>query len=317
MLSKVLDKSLNLGFNFKKEINKFTEITLDFQNKNQMLKNFSFLTIFLYSFCYTQQQIQVLDAETQKPVPYAKLILRGKDYYRNTEENGETSLEQGEEILEIESFGFENLKVEKNQEIYLLKPKFVDIDEVKIAKSKSSKTFRIGKVTKENTFYGVNNTIWMVAKKMKNHVSEEPLFVQSLKFYSRLYSKKSATIKVNIYYNENDIPGELYKSVIVTCFKNKKITEYIFPKSFLLPKEGIIVGFEWILNQENSYQKTMMMNGEKKEIIAHDPMIGSIKETPKNIIFGNLSDGGWKFVNGSNNINRSSGNLGIELKLTN
>ncbi|MCX8534519.1 hypothetical protein [Chryseobacterium luquanense] len=282
-----------------------------------MTKIFTALFFFLSLSIFSQNRIKILDSENQKPIPYAKLILKNKDYYKNTEENGEITLEQGEEISEIQSFGYENFQVKQIQQNYLLKPKFTDIDEVKIAKPKSSKTFTIGKVAKESTFYGVNSIIWMVAKELKSDVSEEPLFVQSLKFYSRLFSKKSATIKVNIYYNENGIPGELYKSVIVTCFKNKKITEYIFPKAFLLPKEGIIVGFEWILNQENSYQKMMIMNGEKKEITAHDPMIGSIKETSKNIILGNLSDEGWTFVNGSNNNNRSIGNLGIELKLTN
>lgn len=282
-----------------------------------MTRIFIITFVFITQFFLSQKQFKVLDIETQKPVPYAKIILKNKDYYKNTEENGEIMLEKDEEISEIQSFGYENFQVEQTQQAYLLKPKFADIDEVKIAKPKSSKTFTIGKVAKESTFYGVNSIIWMVAKEIKNDISEEPLFVQSLKFHSRLVSKKSATIKVNIYYNENGIPGELYKSIIVTCFKNKKITEYIFPKAFLLPKEGIIVGFEWILNQENSYKKMMIMNGEKKEITAHDPMIGSIKETPKNIIIGNLSDKSWKFANGSNNNNRSIGNLGIELKLTN
>lgn len=282
-----------------------------------MIQKLTFFTLLLIINLVYCQNVQVLDLENKKPVPYAKIILKNKDYYKNTEENGEITLEKDEEILEIQSFGYENFQVEQTQQTYLLKPKFIDIDEVKIAKPKSSKTFTIGKVAKEGTFYGVNSIIWMVAKEIKNDVSEESLFVQSLKFYSKLYSKKTATIKVNIYYNDNGIPGELYQSVIVTCFKNKKITEYTFPKAFLLPKEGIIVGFEWILNKENSYQKMMIMNGVKKEITAHDPMIGSIKETPKNLIIGNLSNEGWTFVNNSNNNNRSIGNLGVELKLTN
>lgn len=282
-----------------------------------MKKKFLTLT-FIFSFIIIySQQIKILEAETQKPIPYAKLILKDKNYYKNTEENGEITLEKDEEISEIQSFGYENFEVKQAQQTYLLSPKFTNIDEVKIAKPKSSKTFTIGKVAKGSTFYGVNNTVWMVAKEFNNTISEEPVFVQSLKFYSRLFSKKSATIKVNIYYNENGIPGDLYKSVIVTCLKKKKITEYIFPKSFLLPKDGIIVGFEWILNNENSYQTIMIMNGQKKETTAHDPMIGSIKENPKNIIIGSLSDKGWIFKNSFNNTNGSMGNLGIELKLTN
>lgn len=282
------------------------------------MTKFLAVTLFILSItAFSQNRIKILDAESQKPISYAKLTFKDKHYYKNTEENGEITLEKSEEIFEIQSFGYEDFKVQQNQPTYLLQPKFTNIDEVRIPKPKFSKTFTIGKVSKENSFYGVHNTIWMVAKELRNDISEAPLFIESIKFYSRLFSKKSAIIKINIYYNENGIPGDLYKSVIVTCVKKQKITEFIFPKPFTLPKEGIIVGFEWILNQENSYQKMMMINGEKKETIGHDPMIGSLTENPKNIILGNLSQEGWIFVNGSNNSSQITKNLGIELKLTN
>jgi len=196
----------------------------------------------MFSAFTFSQKIKILDEETRNPIPYAKLLLKDKDYYKNTEENGETFLEGSEEIAEIQSFGYENFKAEKYQQIYFLKPKFTEIEEVQIAKPKLSKTFTIGKVAKENTFYGVNNTIWMVAKEFRNNISEKPVFVQSIKFYSRLYSRNSATIKINIYYNENGVPGDLYKSIIATCLTKKKITTYIFPKPFQFPKEGIIIG---------------------------------------------------------------------------
>lgn len=275
----------------------------------------SLLTAF--ALLFSQTQIKVLDAENQKPVPYAKLILKDKDYYINAEENGTANIEQEEKISEIQSYGYENLKVNKNQNIYFLKPKYLKIDEVQIIKPKLSKTFTMGKVAKEGTFFGVNNTIWMVGKEFRNNISAEPLFIKSLSFYSRFNAKTSATIKVNIYYDENGLPGDLYKSVIVTCYKKKKLTKYIFPKPFLFPDQGIIVAFEWILNEENSYQKIMTLNGEQQDMKAHDPLIGSVTEHPKNIIIGNLSGENWQFKNGSQNPNKGIGNVGIELELTN
>ncbi|WP_294285772.1 hypothetical protein [uncultured Chryseobacterium sp.] len=275
----------------------------------------SFLTASVVYF--SQIQIKVLDAENQKPIPYAKLILKDKDYYINAEENGTATLGQEEKISEIQSYGYENLKVDKNQNIYFLKPKYLEIDEVHIIRPKLSKTFTMGKIAKEGTFFGANNTIWMVGKEFRNTISAEPLFIKSLSFYSRLNARKSATIKVNIYYHENGIPGDLYKSVIVTCIKNKKLTKHIFSKPFLFPKEGIIVAFEWILNKENSYQKVMILNGEQQDMKAHDPLIGSVTEYPKNIIIGNFSGENWQFINGSQNPCRGIGNIGIELELTN
>lgn len=61
----------------------------------------------------------------------------------------------------------------------------------------------------------------------------------------------------------------------------------------------------------------MTLNREEKEIKAHDPLIGSVTEYPKNIIIGNLSGENWIFKNGSQNPDKGIGNIGIELELTN
>jgi len=98
---------------------------------------------------YAQQQTQIVDSETQKPIPYAKLILKGKDYYKNTEGNGEISLEKDEEISEIQAFGYENLKVGNFATKFLLKPKFIEINEVEIARPKFQKSFKIGVIKKK------------------------------------------------------------------------------------------------------------------------------------------------------------------------
>lgn len=298
-------------------MNKFIKIPLDFFKHNQMIKIFSFAMAFLCSLSYSQQQIQVLDAETQKPVPYAKLILKGKDYYRNTEENGKITLEKDEEPAEIESFGYENFRTEKFQSVYLLKPKFIDIAEVEIVRPKLSKSFKIGVVKKTNNFYGAGNINWSVGKEIKNELLSEPLFVKSLKFYAKLHQKKSATIKLNIYRSDTGVPAEIYRSYVITCYKNKKFTEYIFEKPLSLPKEGFIIAFEWIFNNENQFQQVMIFNGKKKTVIAHEPMIGAIQDEPKNIILGHLIDGRWNYNNSSNHVSHKMGNLGIELELTN
>ena len=125
------------------------------------------LTIALFSSLLFSQQVKILDAENQKPIPYAKLILKDKDYYKNTEENGQAQLENTEEISEIQSFGYENLKVEKYQTVYLLKPKFTEIEEVEISKPAFSENFKIGKIEKSSTFFGARTTMWSVGKEIK------------------------------------------------------------------------------------------------------------------------------------------------------
>lgn len=201
-------------------------------------KQASFHLSFLLHF--SQIPVKVLDAENQRPVPYAKLVLKDKDYYINTEESGTATLGQEGKISEIQSYGYENLKVDKNQNIYFLKPKYLEIDEVRIIRPKLSKIFIMGKIAKEGTFFGVNNTIWMVGKEFRNTMSAEPLFIKSLSFYSKLNAKKSATIKINIYYDENGVPGDLYNSVIVTCLKRKKLQNILFPNYFFFLKKELL-----------------------------------------------------------------------------
>ncbi len=55
----------------------------------------------------------------------------------------------------------------------------------------------------------------------------------------------------------------------------------------------------------------MLIDGEQKEIKAHDPLIGTIAEYPKNIIIGNLSGEKWIFKNGSQNPGKGIGNIGL------
>ncbi len=284
-----------------------------------MIKKIGTTSFLLLSISiFSQVQIKVQDAENQKPVPYARLILKDKKYYKNTEENGEAILEKGEEISGIESFGYENLVVTKQENTYSLRPLFKEIDAVKIAVPMLKNRFKIGKIEKSRVFFGAIDQIWIIGKEIiTENNSGKPLFLKSFKFASSLLQKTSATIKVNFYYNNNGTPGEQYKSFIVTCQKKQNFTEFQVPKPFLFPEEGLIVGFEWIFNTENTYKKVIKLNGQEKERTGIDPLIGSIRENPGNFVSGYLDHGNWKFVNSSKESNISLGNLGIEIEFTN
>ena len=59
---------------------------------------------------------------------------QGKDYSKNTEENGEFTLSENEEIDKIVCFGYEDFLVKTYQNVYSLKPKYKEIDNVEISK---------------------------------------------------------------------------------------------------------------------------------------------------------------------------------------
>ena len=284
------------------------------------MKKIILFTVLLFSSLTFSQKISILDEETRSPIPYAKLILKDKDCYKNTEENGQAQLENTEEISEIQSFGYENLKVEKYQTVYLLKPKFTEIEEVEISKPSFSKSFKIGKIEKSNSTFGTHTKTWMVAREFTFIGKKtEKIFVKKIKFLSRINNKNSATIRINIFENENGLPGELIKSDVIFCKNGKRITEYELKNPLSFTSKGLIIGFEWIINKENEFETTMKFeDGTSKKITGINPSIGANeKENEKNTIIGSLVEGNWKFKKFGNNISTKNTTLAVELELTN
>ena len=271
----------------------------------------------ILSFCsviFFGQKIKVLDSETQKPIPYAKLILKEKAYYRNTEENGEAMLENSEEISEIQSFGYENLKVESYQNLYHLKPVYKEIAEVKVARPKFDKTIIIGDLKKKTAYSAVEKT-WMVGKVIVQTAEKQKLFLRKIRFPSFNYNKNDVIINVNIFENKNGLPGDIIVSKPVLCKRGSRITDWMLDRPVSFPQEGVIVCFEWIINAQNQYDTEMRYSdGHIKKIKGIYPIIGG-NESSKNsgMVSGVLINGEWKFKDYSN----GKSSLSIQLELTN
>ena len=218
----------------------------------------------LFISAFSQQKIKVIDAENNQPIPYAKIIFIGKDYSKNTEENGEFTLSESEEIDKIVCFGYEDFLVKTNQNVYSLKPKYKEIDNVEISKPTNANSFTLGEIIKNSnhSFIASKNT-WGVVDLFKNDENTSKTFIKKIKFLSKVVDiKNPAKINLVFYKNENGKPSnEIWKSFIISCEKGKKINEFSFEKNpILFPKEGVFIGFEWIMNEENSYTKKVTNN---------------------------------------------------------
>ena len=263
-----------------------------------MKKIFVLVFASISTFYFSQQKITVSDAENQKPIPYAKLILKGKDYYRNTEENGEITLEKDEEVSEIQSFGYENLLVQENKAKYFLKPKVIEIDEVTLVKPKFAHSFKIGSLKTYGSFGGgfkKLSSFW--GKIITSKISvDKLLFIKNIRFKTTS-DKENVVIKIVIFENSNGLPGEVLRSEEIVCKIGKNKTQEFEPKLLVFPKEGVIVGFEWVLNETNKYESTMIVDdlGTKEKIELYLPHLSGSKEEDGNLIWGSLKDGSWKF----------------------
>jgi hypothetical protein len=290
-----------------------------------MIKKISILIILLFSIVsFSQTQIKVVDAENKKPIPYAKLILQGKDYYKNTEENGEAALEKGENIYEIESFGYEKLNVLKQENTYSLQPKFKKIEGIEIAKPKFTEAFTSGSVKKDNFGFMGTKISWSVIDFFENNFANEKIFIKKIRIPTEVKDRKTdAVFNLVFYENIDGKPApEKFKNIIVTCKKGKNLTEIDFSKNpVTFPREGIFIGIEWIINEQNHYlDKVTKMNldgsKEKNVIVDRTNPFFFGYESKDSTVFGKSQNNWYKIFNHKGNI-VSPHKLSLELELTN
>ncbi len=275
----------------------------------------------LFISVFSQQKIKVIDLENNQPISYAKVILEDGSY-RNTETDGSINIFPNEKIIEIQSFGYEILKISEYKTSYFLTPKFKNIEEVIIENPKQNKFFRIGKIKKEknsHSFIASKNT-WSIVSFFESKDNPNYKFIKNIKFYNNVEStKKDATINLIIFKNENGRPSEeIWKSFTIRCKPGKKITTKNFKTPIQFPDEGLFIGFEWIINDENSFEQEFILNNkynETKKTLKkfNNPYIYSQTSEFNEILIKTKS--GWEKFN--HNILNENRRLSIELTLTN
>ncbi len=274
-------------------------------------------------FVFSQRKISIVDAENKQAIPYAK-ILFDKGNYRNTEPDGSITISPEEKITEIQAFGYENLKVDGFKNVFLLVPKTKEIEEIVLIRPKNTKQITVGKIKREFPTYSycASDHQWTVLNffEYKNTYFENT-FIKIIRFSSKVENiKNNAKINLVFYHNENGKPStEVWKSIIIECEPGKKVTEIDLRKqNITFPKEGLFIGFEWIINTENSFSEKVQYkyaDGKKemKMITTTNPFIYSQKsETATIFVKSNLHPNQYEFKSNDN----KPRSLSIELELT-
>ena len=88
------------------------------------------LLLIFPTLVFSQGKIRILDSETSKPISSVRLISNENVYYSN--EEGYILLPENTGNWEVSAFGYISEKVKTHPETVFLKPKYQDIDEVKI-----------------------------------------------------------------------------------------------------------------------------------------------------------------------------------------
>lgn len=246
-----------------------------------------FFTFFIFHSIVinAQTRVKIIDGETQNSIPYAAVIFKNNNTYRSAENDGTVEISKGEDISEIQAFGYENLIVNNFQNVYSLHPIYKNIDDVEIYKSKNTIHLQEGKIKKEILTQSLSsrssNVIILNLFKYKSDFPQIT-FIKKIRFLSNVNAKKSATVNVVLYKNVDGKPsGEAWESFLVGCNKGKNITELSLEnKNIIFPKEGLFIGFEMILNTENTYEEK---DNLKKIITKINPLILTQKNSETTI----------------------------------
>ncbi len=241
------------------------------------------LFLFLFSLpVFSQIQGKVIDA-SGNPVPYVNIWVENENIGGTSETDGTFKLNATlDKILVFSAVGFETLqsKITEDGKIVLQQLAY-PLDEVVISKPKKTIKMEIGDAKKERFYPEWVYYPYVYAKFFPYQTSyDETNFIQEVSVFT--YSHiEGASFKLRIYsVAENGFPKEdlIHESIIVEVKKGKKKTSVdLSSYHLILPKEGIFIGFEQLIIEENKYEYVYKDRKTNKKIRTHyyEPTIGN------------------------------------------
>lgn len=244
-------------------------------------KRLVWVLLLISQFTFSQIKGVVVD-ENDKPIPYVNIWVEGENIGTTSNEDGTFFINTSEKSknLIFSTIGFETKKYSVlNASNVVLKPIVYQLDDVVITKLKNTKQIEIGDTKK--TFYlpEPQNTPWILARKINfDESNSDARFLKTLIYYTKS-ELDSAKFRVRVFsVSKKDLPEEdlLSKEIIVQVKKGKHKTEVdLATYKIEVPKEGIIVGFESLLIEENRYTEKVNLPKSNKilKIDNYDPHI--------------------------------------------
>jgi hypothetical protein len=131
-----------------------------------------------------QQQVQILDSETSKPIPNARIISNQNVYYSN--DDGFILLPENSNEQEISAVGYSSEIIKKHSPIISLRPKYVNIDEVKIVSIDFKKILKDVSDNYSKVYYN-QSQLYDVTIKQRSFEDDQMklLMIADGKFWSR------------------------------------------------------------------------------------------------------------------------------------
>ena len=237
-----------------------------------MKNNILFIWFILISFSLSAQIKGVVVDESGKPIPYVNIWVEGENIGTTSQEDGTFIIICNEEkVLVFSAIGYENKKTALNNiKQIVLKSKTFSLNEVVITTLKNSKELEIGGAKKIHHTQLSGDKPWIYAKLFPfEAIYDETPFLKKIIFFSNS-EKNNAKLKIRFFQLEDSIPTNdlMEEDIIVTVKKGMRKNVIDISKYKLrIPKNGVLVGLEWLIIPENFYEFKYTDGKTKKRIV--------------------------------------------------
>lgn len=280
---------------------------------------FNLLFFLLLSLSTLTAQISgvVKDSLTGNPIPYVNIWVENGDLGTNSEIDGTFSLKATfDQKIIFSSLGYENKIIfGSTSDIILLHPKIYELNEVVLEKRKGKNRVSYGDFSGLKLNSGVTNTgqdevhIWGKLIQANEKIKKHP-YLESIEFKTRS-QLKNVVMRLRFYeVNKEGIPlGDLITDeIIVSVKKGTNLNRVDLSRFHIkIPEEGIIIGFEYLKLEQNKFEYTYTVQGEKgkKKGFRYEPSIVGFFPGGKNLMV----------LNKDGSLRRSYGTVELALKL--
>lgn len=281
---------------------------------------------------FAQKSFLLRDSSTNEPIAYASVFTENGLFKINTETDGSFVIPKEflHDVFVFDMVGYETKK-QILTDIVLLEPNSDVLDEVVIVTMKQTKTLKLGQVKKSNFSYGTNaiaqtwsfGRFFPYEKKM-----EETPFLKEVKFYL-MSEQKESTYGIRLYETDKDgFPIKLLHDELIVgkAKKGKKISTIdLTDFKILMPKNGVLIVFEWIIIKENYYEYSYVFDGKKHINKSYNPNLLAIptNDFKQSFVKYNINKDVWELMDTENVFFKEIDNkkpysiISCELALTN
>jgi hypothetical protein len=259
------------------------KLLIFFRNNIKMREKILVWILLLISqFTFSQIKGVVKDSLTGNPIPFVNIWVENENIGTTSEDDGTFEIKTSEKSknLIFSTIGFVTKRYAiDNLSTIVLKPTVYQLEDVVIFKLKNTKQIEIGDSKKRFYLPEPQNSPWILARKINfDESNSDARFLKTLIYYTKS-ELDSAKFRVRVFsVSKKDLPDEdlLSKEIIVQVKKGRHKTEVdMSTYKIEVPKEGIIVGFESLLIEENRYKEKFGIQNSKKtvKIDNYDPHI--------------------------------------------